>query len=237
MRWVAFVFLVFSASLPWQTVGAFASETIPVPKARPSAAEIERSKNKTPKQASGLPEEERVCRDRLKRLDVRFSPVKSISGKGGCGIKYPIEISRLPGGVKLSGRTILNCTAGVALAKWTSESASPAARRIYGSRLVRIDQFASYACRSRNSKKGAKLSEHAKGRAIDLGRFVLADGKTIEVGFPGATELRRKQFLKKLRTAGCTFFKTVLGPGSDAFHKDHFHFDMAERRRGYRYCR
>jgi hypothetical protein len=218
--------------------GVFASETsnIPVPKQRPSVLEMERSRSKQ-QASSGLPDEERVCRSRLKRLGVRFSPVKRISGKGGCGIRYPIELSRLPGGVKLSGRTILNCSAGEALAKWTSESAAPAAKRIYGSKLVRIDQFASYACRSRNSKNGAKLSEHAKGSAVDLGRFILADGTTVEVGFPGPTALRRKRFLKKLRDAGCRFFTTVLGPGSDAYHKDHFHFDLAQRRRGYRYCR
>lgn len=237
MRWVAFVFLVFSASLLGQQAGAALPNEVPIPKARPSAAEIERLRKVKPKQSGGLPQEERVCRDRLKRLDVRFTPVRRISGKGGCGIEHPLEIRQLPGGIKLSGRTILNCTAGLALANWTSQSAAPAAKRIYGSRLVRIDQFASYACRSRNSKKGARLSEHAKGSAIDLGRFVLADGKSVEVGFPGASETRRKAFLAKLRAAGCTFFKTVLGPGSDGYHKDHFHFDMAQRRRGYRYCR
>lgn len=236
MRWGAFVLFVCAASLLGQMADAAASDTIPVPKPRPSAAEIEQALKNQPKPA-GLPQEEQDCRARLKRLDVRFTPVRRISGKGGCGIEHPLEIRQLPGGIKLSGRTILNCTAGLALANWTSQSAAPAAERIYGSRLVRIDQFASYACRSRNSKKGARLSEHAKGSAIDLGRFVLADGNSVEVGFPGAGETRRKAFLKRLRTAGCTFFKTVLGPGSDGYHKDHFHFDMAQRRRGYRYCR
>ena len=102
---------------------------------------------------------------------------------------------------------------------------------------MRIDQFSSYVCRTRNSQNGAKLSEHAKGSAIDVGRFTLADGTVIEVGFPGKKESRRKQFLKALRDTGCTYFTTVLGPGSDGYHKDHFHFDMAQRRRGYRYCR
>lgn len=237
MRWGTFVLCLCAASLLGQMTGAVASDEIPIPKPRPSAAEIEQARKNKPKSSGGLPEEERVCRDRLKRLDVRFTPVRRVSGRGGCGIEHPIEIRQLPGGITLSGRTILNCTTGLALANWTSQSAAPAARRIYGSRLVRIDQFASYACRSRNSKKGARLSEHAKGSAIDLGRFILADGKSVEVGFPGARETRRKAFLKKLRTAGCTFFKTVLGPGSDGYHKDHFHFDMAQRRRGYKYCR
>ncbi len=234
MRWGMCFLLVLGVFYGGQSAGAV--DAVPVPQPRPSAAEIEQSQKSRP-QPGGLPAEEQACRNRLKRLDVRFSPVKRITGKGGCGIEYPIEVMRLPGGVGLSARTILNCQAALSLANWTSQSAAPAAERIYGAKLVRIDPFASYACRSRNSRKGAKLSEHAKGSAIDLGRFVLADGETIEVGFPAATERRRKQFLKKLRTAGCTFFTTVLGPGSDGYHKDHFHFDMAKRRRGYRYCR
>jgi Extensin-like protein C-terminus len=29
---------------------------------------------------------------------------------------------------------------------------------------------------------------------------------------------------------------TVLGPGSDGYHEDHVHVDLAERRNGYRIC-
>jgi hypothetical protein len=28
----------------------------------------------------------------------------------------------------------------------------------------------------------------------------------------------------------------VLGPGSDRYHKDHFHFDLRARKSGYRHC-
>ena len=186
---------------------------------------------------SGLPEEERLCRQRLERLDVTFKPAERIVGSGGCGIRCPLRVSRLPGGIKLSGKTYLNCPAAEQLALWTGLSAAPVAMRIYGSKLARINQFSSYVCRTRNSQNGAKLSEHAKGSVIDLGRFTLADCTTVEVGFPGKTETRRKRFLKSLRDDGCTHFTTVLGPGRDVHHKDHFHFDLAQRRRGYRYCR
>ena len=185
----------------------------------------------------GLPKEERLCRQRLEKLGVGFKPAKRIVGAGGCGIPYPLEISRLPGGIKLSGKTFLNCQAAEQFALWTSRSAAPVAKRIYGAKLVRIDQFSSYVCRTHNSQKGAKLSEHGKGNAIDAGRFTLADGTVVEVGFPGEKETRRKQFLKAPRDSGCTYFTTVLGPGSDCHHKNHFHFEVAKRRSGYRYCR
>jgi hypothetical protein len=34
----------------------------------------------------------------------------------------------------------------------------------------------------------------------------------------------------------CARFTTVLGPGSDWYHEDHVHLDLAERRSGYRIC-
>ena len=34
----------------------------------------------------------------------------------------------------------------------------------------------------------------------------------------------------------CTRFMTVLGPGSDGYHEDHIHMDLAERRSAWRSC-
>jgi hypothetical protein len=39
-----------------------------------------------------------------------------------------------------------------------------------------------------------------------------------------------------MRTSVCTRFATVLGPGSDGFHEDHIHVDLAERHSSYRIC-
>ena len=38
------------------------------------------------------------------------------------------------------------------------------------------------------------------------------------------------------RAAGCLFFTTVLGPGSNDAHDDHLHLDVAARRGGWRLC-
>ena len=39
-----------------------------------------------------------------------------------------------------------------------------------------------------------------------------------------------------MRTAACGWFTTVLGPGSDGYHEDHIHVDLAVRVSGYRLC-
>ncbi len=155
-----------------------AAMRIPIPQPRPSAVETARFRVEQ-STATGLPKEERLCRQRLEKLGVGFRPAKRIVGSGGCGIRYPLEIRSLPSGIKLSGKTFLNCQAAEQFALWASRSAAPAAKRIYGAQMVRIDQFSSYVCRTRNSQNGAKLSEHAKGSAIDVGRFTLADGTVV----------------------------------------------------------
>ena len=43
-------------------------------------------------------------------------------------------------------------------------------------------------------------------------------------------------FLEDIRKAACPHFTTVLGPGSDPYHGDHFHVDVLQRKGGYRIC-
>ncbi len=207
---------------------------IPVPRPRPTADKIKAEKKKAEK-AEKMSAEELTCRSKLRRAGVKFKPVKPIHGKGGCGIKHPISITGLPGGTKLSGKTVVACATGLALSDWTTKSVVPAAKKYLKKELTGIDQYATYDCRSRNSQSGTKLSEHAKGNAIDIGRFHLAGGDKLEVG--SVKGKAQKKFMKSIRDAACSYFTTVLGPGSDIFHNDHFHFDIAKRRRGYRYCR
>ena len=47
---------------------------------------------------------------------------------------------------------------------------------------------------------------------------------------------RRGRLLRRLHGGACGPFGTVLGPESDRFHQDHFHFDTASYRSG-PYCR
>jgi len=209
---------------------------VPLPRKRPATA-AGGAVSRASVEPEELPAEEVACRDRLTSLGVRFTPADPIAGAGGCGISHPIRVTWLPQQVKLSGRAVMGCEVSESLARWTVKVAIPQARQQFGENLTVIEQYASYVCRSRNSQNGAKLSEHAKGNAIDLGRFHLANGTVIDVAAEAGDGTPEKRFLKALREEGCGYFKTVLGPGSDPYHNTHFHFDVAQRRNGSRYCR
>ncbi len=40
----------------------------------------------------------------------------------------------------------------------------------------------------------------------------------------------KADFLRAVRNSACGPFTTVLGPGSDSYHSNHFHLDRAKRR-------
>ena len=82
-------------------------------------------------------------------------------------------------------------------------------------------------CRSRDHIFGAKLSAHGQGLAIDIAQLKLADGRLIEVGDP-KTEAETG-FETAARAGACGYFHTVLGPGSDEYHRTHWHFDLEVR--------
>ena len=45
-----------------------------------------------------------------------------------------------------------------------------------------------------------------------------------------------RDFREKIRENVCARFATVLGPGSDGYHEEHVHVDLAERRNNYKIC-
>ena len=158
----------------------------------------------------------------------------AVEGPGACGIADPIAVTRVAG-VQLSRPALMRCDTARALDRWVRQGALPAVGR-RGGGLVEMRVAADYSCRSRNSQRGARLSEHAKGNAIDLSAFTLADGTKVTVleGWRGSAADRK--MLRRMHSSGCGPFGTVLGPESDRFHQDHFHFDIADYRSG-PYCR
>ncbi|MDX3925335.1 MAG: extensin family protein [Shinella sp.] len=189
-----------------------------------------------PETMGGMPASERACRQQLQRLGVQFRDIPRISRGRSCGIAYPIELTGLSGGIQIKPAAKVNCQITEAFAKWVKNELAPAARYRYLSGVKSIHQMSSYSCRTMNSRRGNPMSEHAKGNAIDVGKIVLKNGKEIAVRRKGFFAFREKGLLKAVRSDSCKYFTTVLGPGSDRYHKDHFHFDLRERRSGYRHC-
>jgi hypothetical protein len=136
-------------------------------------------------------------------------------------------------GVKLQAAATFDCTTAKAVQKWLKKSAQPAFKRKGG--ITKINVVASYACRNRNSSKRGKLSEHAKGKAIDIAGFTLGNGDKVTV-LNGWNNRKYSKALRKSHAGACGIFGTVLGPNANAQHRDHFHFDTASYRSG-SYCR
>jgi hypothetical protein len=189
-----------------------------------------------PETMGGMPASEKACRQRLQKLGVQFRDVPRISRGRSCGIAFPVEVSGLSGGIRIKPAAQVNCQITEAFARWAKQELVPSTRMRYLSGVSAIHQMSSYSCRTMNSRRGAAMSEHARGNAIDIGKIVLKNGKAIAIEKKGFFAFREKGLLKSVRSDSCKYFSTVLGPGSDRYHKDHFHFDLRARKSGYRHC-
>jgi hypothetical protein len=185
--------------------------------------------------APALPEDETACLVRLEELGVVFTRQPAITDKGACNVANPIEVSGIGAGVTIAPAATLNCRTAEALALWARDVMLPAARKHLRAEPDRLVNASAYVCRPRNNQAGARLSEHATANAFDISAIGFADRE------PVAIESRDRaapegRFQASIREGSCRYFTTVLGPGSDAAHATHFHFDMAQRRGGYRLC-
>jgi hypothetical protein len=151
----------------------------------------------------------------------------------GCGVSAPVRVTHVAG-VKLSQGAIMDCPTAQALHEWVTTGVQPAIGRMGGG-VAELRVAAHYVCRPRNHRSGARISEHGKGKAIDISAIILANGDSMSVrdDWRGS---RYSRALQQMHRAACGTFGTTLGPGSDGMHEDHFHYDTARHRNG-AYCR
>jgi hypothetical protein len=172
--------------------------------------------------------EEACLSQRLVQPSAYMALSSKIDGPGVCGMDYPFKVSAFNNGaVGLKSKVTLACPIIPRIDTWLDEIVRPAAQMYFGVPLADV-KAGSYSCRPRNNQRGAKVSEHAFGNAMDVMAFVLADGREISVvkGWR-SRDVAEQDFLREAFVGACRYFTTVLGPGSDAFHYDHFHIDLA----------
>ncbi|WP_323041641.1 extensin family protein [Gemmobacter sp.] len=164
---------------------------------------------------------------------IRGETISPIVGRaGGCGVANPVRITGVAG-VALSQPSIVDCDTARALHAWVDRALKPAFGNTGGG-VTALQIAGHYVCRTRNHRKGARLSEHSKGKAIDVSAIILANGQKLSIlrdykGRSGAP-------IRAAHKAACGIFGTTLGPGSDGMHEDHLHLDTARHRNG-AYCR
>ncbi|MBP1845368.1 hypothetical protein J2046_003641 [Rhizobium petrolearium] len=183
------------------------------------------------------PEELKACLAELSALGAKFEAGDPIDDGNGCGIEHPVEIAEVLPGVDLGGAT-MRCKTAATMAHWLKDTVQPAMNiAMPGRKIVGIAPGSTYACRLRNGASTGKISEHARGNAIDVAAFRLDNGETMEMKSRDEDSTLEGAFQRTATAGACLHFTTVLSPGSDAAHQNHLHLDVLERKDGYRYCR
>jgi hypothetical protein len=215
MRAFPAIAMLFAAA--GAVIASAAADDVPLPRPRPTVAT-----------------EPSACQLQLADRAV-FAALAPIVGPGSCGAPDVVRLDAVimpdRSHVALMPPPTLRCSMAQAVADWVRADIGPAAREL-GATLKSIENYDSYDCRGMNRVAGAKLSEHGKANALDIRSLRLANGKAIRLTAV-ATSL---DFRERIRQTACARFMTVLGPGSDGYHEEHVHVDLAERNGGYRIC-
>ncbi|HEX8383723.1 MAG TPA: extensin family protein [Sphingomonas sp.] len=179
------------------------------------------------------------CRALLDRAGVTYTALPA-RGDARCGYADGVRlgsggsrsIAYTPAGLGTS------CPVAAALAMWEWNIVQPAAERLLGARVTRVEHFGSYSCRRLYGRDAGAWSEHSTADAVDIAGFRLADGRRISVVRDWTGDDAEARFLHAVRDGACDLFATTLSPDYNAAHRDHLHLDQAARgATGWRACR
>lgn len=165
------------------------------------------------------------CRAVLARSQVEFRQLEP-AGEGACARPDRTVLTGVPLRPDAPPTT---CAVSAGLTRWLDRGVQPAARDLLGADVTAIEHFGAFSCRRLYGRGSGPWSEHATGNAIDIGAFVLADGRRIAVlqDWPGSDA--DAAFLRRARDSACDVFGTVLSPDYNAAHRDHLHIDQEAR--------
>jgi hypothetical protein len=189
----------------------------------------------------GPPEPETDCEGSLRALGVTFQraslPVHSTHTKPKiiCGAPEVVTYIRGPGKIAYNTPPLVTCGMALAIGTWERILQEEASAKLK-TKVARIEQMGTYSCREVSAYPGT-VSEHSYANAIDVMRFVLANGKTIEVvrDFDQSEGEPRKPsgaFLRAVsrRANDEDVFSNVLTPFFNRHHNNHFHLDLSRYR-------
>ncbi len=212
----------------------------PTPRPRPASAPsgAARPAEKAAADAAegaASPQPPSACRLALSEAVAIAPSVPPIRGPGACGGDDLVQLEAvvLPDSERVAVKpvAVLRCQMASAIADWIRTGIAPLAAGL-SARLDEIDTLDAFDCRARNRVSCAKLSEHGRANALDVAGLRLANGRWLLLTDHSAP----REFREKVLASACGRFTTVLGPGSDGYHQDHIHLDLADRHNGYRIC-
>jgi hypothetical protein len=119
------------------------------------------------------------CSKLLSGVTVEYQPLPPLK-EGICGAPAPILVKSI-GGVAIEPAATMTCALASGVATWISKTLQPKAQAMLGTRVVKLHNATSYACRNRYGGETTPLSEHALANALDVSEFVFASGETATV--------------------------------------------------------
>jgi hypothetical protein len=172
----------------------------------------------------GLSKSPPLCFALLDKVGVTYTHVDRQSDNPDCGIANGLTLDQSL--TPYSGTLTMSCKMAASLYLWERHVVMPAAAEIFGQPVKRIETLGAYACRRVNGAKTRRWSEHARGEAVDIAGFTLADGTRVMVKDDFSDFSPEGIFLRRVRDKGCAIFSVALSPDYNAQHADHLHFDM-----------
>ncbi|WP_243395737.1 extensin family protein [Sphingomonas oleivorans] len=187
------------------------------PPARPS----------TPAEQPDDPRKLRQCRADLSAMGVKYEILPDRRFAGGCSATGSVKLVAI--GIPVTNLGALKCGVALPFSQWVREAVQQAARAWLDGYVTKMESFGTYSCRPVNGQIGNRLSEHGRANAVDISAFQLSDGRriTVKEGWSGS-DPNVRAFLRAVHRSACRRFGIVLGPDANAFHRDHFHFDMGK---------
>ena len=122
------------------------------------------------------------CEELLTGDPLDYEPLPPIK-EGVCGAPAPVLLRAVGTDRKvvMDPPATMSCPMADVLGEWLRDTVQPAAKKLFGSTVVKIQNATSYACRNRYGGDKTPLSEHALANALDVSEFVLANGARITV--------------------------------------------------------
>ena len=148
------------------------------------------------------------------RSTIARSPSRCASSSIGLANNATIDMPDHP---------ILDCAFALTFTEFAQDLMAPLATAMLGSGIVAL-ATGGYRCSSPIRLPSGNPNPHAKGIAIDLSAITLADRRRIAIGHEANSA--EALFARTMRQAACGWFTTVLGPGTDPAHAEHFHLDV-----------
>jgi hypothetical protein len=156
--------------------------------------------------------------------DFSYTALADESTGSGCGFTDVVRATKSP--IAFNIAPVTTCSLSAAL-YWWQRDIQRLSRQILHTKIRRIDQLGTYACRNINGAATGNRSEHATADAIDIEGFETQDGRRITVKDDWLKPTAEGRFLRAAHDSACGVFGEVLGPDYNSLHANHFHLDEA----------